>query len=193
RAGHGARQYRRPDLRERGRPRARSAAAPDPRGRRAARGERRSLRTRDELRVQPAACGGGALHLKLKRIALLALGITALAVALYVLYLDLLVTHQFEGRRWTPRRSSSTRAWHSRRQSSRGSCSAWATGAPQRSTARGLTASRASASTWRSGRSASPTRRAPPRSSASSRARRGSRVCATAPDRRCPCCGSSRC
>src|SRR5207248_2154884 len=28
-------------------------------------------------------------------------GITALAVALYVLYLDLLVTHQFEGRRWT--------------------------------------------------------------------------------------------
>ncbi|HEV2228068.1 MAG TPA: penicillin-binding protein 1B [Steroidobacteraceae bacterium] len=37
----------------------------------------------------------------MRRLALRLLGVAAIAAAAYVLYLDLLVTHQFEGRRWT--------------------------------------------------------------------------------------------
>src|SRR2546430_9186877 len=61
----------------------------------------RGLRARGELAVQPASPSRGAVHLKLKRILLLAVGLAALGGTLYVLYLDRLVTRQFEGRRWT--------------------------------------------------------------------------------------------
>ena len=39
--------------------------------------------------------------LRLKRILLFAAGVLALALIAYVVYLDHLVTRQFEGRRWT--------------------------------------------------------------------------------------------
>ena len=60
---NGAGERRRADLRERGRPRPRPAAAGVPRGRRDADRERGRLRPRDGLELQPARAGGRAADL----------------------------------------------------------------------------------------------------------------------------------